>query len=264
MSRARHSLALFVLFSLSACGGDSPPVTTRADAAVVLAGDAGDGAMRDGGPSPGSDASGADSGALGRPDAQVPRDSGAATPDAARLEDAGRADASISDAGGSDGDASDASTVGEPMDAGGKPGDAAVGHERPDAGHDASVAPVPDAALAEPDAAALPPATFSDVYAILKRSCLICHDKYDGMALDMGTPALAYANLVNVAALGPLCGDEPDLYRVIPGNLDDSLLVTKLGLHPPCGVSMPAAGGKLSDDRIEIIRSWIRAGALDN
>jgi hypothetical protein len=56
-----------------------------------------------------------------------------------------------------------------------------------------------------------------------------------------------------------------DLFRVEPGNPDDSYLVRKLEGGPDIGGSqMPLGGPPLAQDMIDQVREWIMAGALDN
>lgn len=69
----------------------------------------------------------------------------------------------------------------------------------------------------------------------------------------------AYANLVNVAATtGPCAGD----LRVSPGNAAASALVKRL--EGTCGVRMPIGGAALSQAELDLIKSWINQGALNN
>ena len=51
---------------------------------------------------------------------------------------------------------------------------------------------------------------------------------------------------------------------VVPGHPEQSLFYTKLTATPPCGARMPFGGGALPDAQIEMVRSWIAAGALDD
>jgi hypothetical protein len=88
--------------------------------------------------------------------------------------------------------------------------------------------------------------------------------------LDMHDRDTAYHALVGVSAMGvnpsgstaPNCADS-GLTRVVPGDPDASLLMMKIEGNPPCGTAMPP-GGKLSDDQIMRIRSWIQNGANDD
>jgi mono/diheme cytochrome c family protein len=54
--------------------------------------------------------------------------------------------------------------------------------------------------------------------------------------------------------------------RVLPGNPDDSVLVKKLAATVPAtlGQKMPLNYPQLTADEVEIVRTWIAEGALDN
>ncbi|HEY4012803.1 MAG TPA: hypothetical protein VGM06_05675 [Polyangiaceae bacterium] len=130
--------------------------------------------------------------------------------------------------------------------------------------------------------------TFTNVYAtIISSRCTSCHQPGKGGVttgmLDMSTQALAYADLVGVAAAGVGAGASgvmcaslgvdadggPQLLRVVPGDSPDSLIYEKvnakvLGVNPPCGNAMPASGAALTPDQVAFIAAWIDGGALNN
>lgn len=103
-------------------------------------------------------------------------------------------------------------------------------------------------------------ATFTQVYAVFTAGCS-CHGSGAG-GLTMSSLASAYANLVGKAASA--CSAEQ---RVVTGDPDKSVLFhalarTDLG---SCKVpKMPAGGAMLSAGDLELVRSWIAAGALNN
>ena len=110
--------------------------------------------------------------------------------------------------------------------------------------------------------AAEPPSFKRDVAPILKQRCAPCHltgEEPGGMALH---PGAAHRSLVGVAALGA------PMQRVKPGSPDESYIVHKLqGTHLDVGGSglrMPMDGAPLSEQQIELIRAWIKAGAADD
>lgn len=113
--------------------------------------------------------------------------------------------------------------------------------------------------------AVTPEATFAaDVQPIFTASCALanCHiapDPQQGMDLSDGQ---AYANIVNVPS------NESSLDRIEPGDPEASYLVHKIrGTQNSVGgsgVQMPAVGGPLPTATINLIRSWVRAGALNN
>jgi hypothetical protein len=74
-----------------------------------------------------------------------------------------------------------------------------------------------------------------------------------GLRLDAGN---SYALLVNVAS-----AEVPALLRVNPGNPDQSYLVQKIEGTAAVGGRMPLGGAPLPQDRIDLIRQWIAAGA---
>lgn len=89
--------------------------------------------------------------------------------------------------------------------------------------------------------------------------CSSCHGAgvaNAGMRVDDGS---AFSNLVSVAS-----SEVPSLFRVEPGDPDNSYLIQKLEGSAAIGVRMPLGGPFLSQDDINVIRQWITAGALNN
>jgi len=86
--------------------------------------------------------------------------------------------------------------------------------------------------------------------------CTQCHigaNAPQGLRLDA---ANSYALLVNVAS-----GEVPALLRVNPGNPNQSYLVQKISGTQSVGGRMPLGQAALPQDRIDLIRQWITAGA---
>jgi mono/diheme cytochrome c family protein len=87
--------------------------------------------------------------------------------------------------------------------------------------------------------------------------CTVCHTGTNaplGLRLDAGN---SYAAIVNVAS-----GEVPSLMRINPGNPDASYLVQKIQGNAAVGSRMPANGPPfLSQAQIDLIRSWVAAGA---
>lgn len=114
----------------------------------------------------------------------------------------------------------------------------------------------------------LAPAKFSEIYPLMfpresKPQCNNCHgrpaDEVGNGNLDMGTdPASAYAALVGKKTPGVKCGTG---VLVLPGDPGSSLFLQKLSPNPPCGDRMPVGGAPLADAQLDMIRSWIAAGA---
>jgi hypothetical protein len=82
-------------------------------------------------------------------------------------------------------------------------------------------------------------------------------------------PRRPTANLVGVAPVPELeCGGA-GTDRVVPGDPDGSLVVQKIeaAIDPlrfaACGDPMPRSGRPLSRARIDLVRAWIAAGALE-
>jgi len=102
--------------------------------------------------------------------------------------------------------------------------------------------------------------TFSDIQTMIFIPICVCHvgaAAPRGLVLDA---ADTIDMLVNIPSV-----DVPDLFRVEPGNPDDSYLVRKLEGGPDiAGSQMPLGGPPLDQDLIDMVREWILAGALDN
>jgi hypothetical protein len=86
--------------------------------------------------------------------------------------------------------------------------------------------------------------------------CTQCHSGASapqGLRLDA---ANSYAMLVNVNS-----NEVAALKRVNPGNADQSYIVQKISGTAAVGGRMPLGQAPLPQDRIDLIRSWIAAGA---
>ncbi len=62
-------------------------------------------------------------------------------------------------------------------------------------------------------------------------------------------------------------GDQAEIFNlcnIVPGDADASYLIEKLEANPRSGVRMPQGLTPLTDDEIEMIRTWIAEGAQDN
>lgn len=99
---------------------------------------------------------------------------------------------------------------------------------------------------------------------VFNRSCVqaACHDAATRQGnLDL-TAAASYVNLVGTEPQNPVARDA-GLLRVTPGSPEASFLLRKLtgDLEPGEGAPMPLLGSPLPPAQIELIRSWIAAGA---
>jgi hypothetical protein len=131
----------------------------------------------------------------------------------------------------------------------------------------------PDTGLAEtePDAGAATAATFTAIYDSLfpdrtNARCNFCHaqpaNTVSNGKLHMGTDrATAYAALVGQSSVSEDCGGR---MLVVPGDPDHSLFLDKMLPSASCGSRMPLGGMKLSDGQLQMVRSWIAAGAHDD
>ncbi len=80
----------------------------------------------------------------------------------------------------------------------------------------------------------------------------------------MTSQTAAFTNLVNVAASGVQCAGKGT--RVVPGMKDMSILYLKVSLDDPspCGQKMPLGLTPLAQSEVDMIDSWISAGAQNN
>ena len=101
--------------------------------------------------------------------------------------------------------------------------------------------------------------TFTQVQEqIFNPMCVNCHGALPQAGLDLRSPQ-SHGNLVNVTS--PIS----DVVYVVPGNPDASYLIHKLdGRDGIIGSRMPQLGDPLPAELLELVRSWIQAGALDN
>lgn len=125
--------------------------------------------------------------------------------------------------------------------------------------------------------------TFTNVYAnVISARCTSCHrpgaSGVNTGQLDMSTQAGAYANLVGVVSAGIGAGTSgvtcavAAVPRVAAGNAAGSLLFSKVNSKlpmqspPPCGSPMPlpASAAPLTQAQVDLIASWINAGALND
>ena len=103
--------------------------------------------------------------------------------------------------------------------------------------------------------------TFSNIQQnVFSRICIDCHFGVaapEGLQLD---PQNSYDHLVNVRS-----NEQPDLFRVHPGNPDLSYIIRKLEGGPDItGGQMPLDRAPLDQETINTIRLWIAQGAPQN
>lgn len=102
-----------------------------------------------------------------------------------------------------------------------------------------------------------PPATLSRIESeVFAKSCAFgaCHQG-SSSAASLNLEGRTFANLVNVKGT---TGES----LVVPGKPDESLIMKRLVATVPSRVMPPEDG--LEPERIELVRSWIAAGAKDD
>lgn len=114
-------------------------------------------------------------------------------------------------------------------------------------------------------------ATFTEIYEMFfprmtNAHCDMCHglppfDLSNGNLSTGMDRASTYAALVGKASTSSMCKGK---VLVVPFQPEQSLLLQKLLPNPPCGYRMPNGGAALSDSQVNMVRSWIAAGAKDD
>lgn len=116
--------------------------------------------------------------------------------------------------------------------------------------------------VAPPEPQPEPVASFTEIQdTIFTPTCATsgCHsgaNPPDGLNLSVG---VAYSNLVNVASV-----QMPSLFRIEPGDPDNSYLVRKVQGTGIVASQMPLGDEPLTQDQIDLIRQWVSEGAEDN
>jgi uncharacterized membrane protein len=94
----------------------------------------------------------------------------------------------------------------------------------------------------------------NDVFPIIKKRCLPCH------AADSENPSEFFMETLPDIAKGGKHGKP-----IIPKNGDASILVQKIKPNPPFGEQMPLMSKKkLTDEEVELFKTWIDQGARKN
>lgn len=102
----------------------------------------------------------------------------------------------------------------------------------------------------------------ADVQPIFTTNCALsgCHNAATAQAGQVLEQGVAIANIVNVPST-----EQPALFRVNPGNADDSYLVRKIrGTPGITGGRMPLNRPPLSQAQIDTIVTWVNEGAVDD
>lgn len=138
-------------------------------------------------------------------------------------------------------------------------------------GGDASQPAGGNAGMGAAGSGGAPAAKFSAIYEMIfpmatNARCNACHslpanDVANGNLFTGTDKASAYKALVGKPSTSSRCMNRP---LVVAKQPEMSLLLLKVMPNPPCGVRMPNGGTAFSDAQIEMIRSWIAAGAKDD
>jgi hypothetical protein len=106
-----------------------------------------------------------------------------------------------------------------------------------------------------------------------------CHGVAQGGGLRLDSKATAHTALVGKVSEGlcleggageggpgfESCGcASTGKIRVVPFEPDQSLFLEKLSGSPDCGERMPPTGEPLDADKLDLVRRWILAGALND
>ena len=107
-----------------------------------------------------------------------------------------------------------------------------------------------------------------DIWPLMESRCIVCHDEagqayYDSNVLFVDAQS-TYDTLINGAVSADTVGGYTKY--VVPGDPSSSSLYDKVSNDPPNsgGDVMPGSGMMLKDSEIEMIETWISAGALNN
>lgn len=119
--------------------------------------------------------------------------------------------------------------------------------------------------IANPTGAPTFDAVFDEVLCANDCGNSFCHGGSATGALRLDQREAAYTALVGTVAAGEECA-ESGLTRVVPGDADASLLISKVQPDPPCGGVMPLLADIsmtfIPAAHVEQLRAWINAGAL--
>lgn len=88
-----------------------------------------------------------------------------------------------------------------------------------------------------------------EIQPIFSQNCTSCHGSQSGVTLT------GYDEVMNSV------GNQYGTAIVVPGEPDESPLVDKIEANPEIGARMPQGGPYLSEDQIQLIKTWISEGA---
>ena len=107
-----------------------------------------------------------------------------------------------------------------------------------------------------------------DIWPLLESRCIVCHDTAGKMYYDSKVLFMNASETYEVLLNGAVSEDTIGGYTkyVVPGDAANSSLYDKIANDPPNsgGSVMPGSGMMLNTSDIELVESWIAAGALNN
>ena len=99
------------------------------------------------------------------------------------------------------------------------------------------------------------PSFRADVYPIFQKNCRACH-YVDGKGYEAsGFSVASYETIMKGTKFGPV---------IVPGSSIDSSLMRLIDHQVDQAIRMPHNMEKLSEDKIDVIRRWIDAGAKND
>jgi hypothetical protein len=98
----------------------------------------------------------------------------------------------------------------------------------------------------------------NDIRPVFDDNCVVCHGQGGNAGLDLRQGS-AYGNIVNVAST-----EMTSLFRIEPGDPDNSYLIRKIKGVGISGSRMPFGGPFLSNAVIAKFETWVNEGALNN
>lgn len=99
------------------------------------------------------------------------------------------------------------------------------------------------------------PSFKADVYPIFQKNCRVCHDVGGKGFEASGFSVASYETILKGTKFGPV---------IVPGSSIDSSLMRLIDHKVDPAIRMPHNMDKLPEDKIDVIRRWIDAGAKND
>lgn len=107
-----------------------------------------------------------------------------------------------------------------------------------------------------------------DIWPLIESRCIVCHDEAGQVYYESSVRFTDAAGTYDTFLNGVVSEDTVGGFTkyVVPGNPAASSLYDKIANDPPDsgGDPMPGSGMMLSASEIEMVETWITAGALNN